>query len=782
MIKYTLRPTERVWFPRPDGMSEALHALLIQRGIRCEEESRRFLNPTVDQLHDPMLLHDMDLAVARIRKAVNLGEKICVYGDYDVDGVSASTILSDYLRTHGAPDTEVYLPSRHTEGYGLNENAVREIASRCKLLITVDCGITAVDMVDLAKSLGMDCVVTDHHEPTEQLPDCPTVDPLLGDYPFGYICGAGVAFKLVHALGGLSCAMLYVDIAALATVADVVPLKDENRVLVSIGLARINRHPRVGIRALIETSDCANRALTATDLAFRLAPRLNASGRLGTAQRAYALLSTDDPERASALAAELEAENNARKTIENRIQKEAEDMLSSFDFLRHRAIVLCGEDWNPGVIGLTASRLVEKYHYPTILLAEREPGVLTGSCRSIPGVDIHAALAAVEKHLVRYGGHKQAAGLTVMREELPGMIEDLDRYLSGIPANVYIPIQEYDTEIAFDALTETFVRSLEKIQPTGFGNPAPVFRAKSAYLAQVQRMGAGGAHLSMQLSDSGTRLRGVLFGAGELAQTLPSCVDVLFSPDVNVFKGKTSVELKLKAIASGDAIQEISAKKESECELQREFLTEILYNKKISLSKAPKEIDVPALKEMLAQSLQGTLILAGDLDIMASLAEALWDVLPDRHFRTQPADPRLFHSMIAYPHAQITGGWTRVVFAGVPAEIEIPQGAEAFALRMRPKWADELPDLDGLRTGFRALKYVLDRRVACADFESYVHVVSRTANVSYANACACLIVMRELSLIRESASGERYCLYLDGKKKCDPETSEAWRRIQSWRA
>ena len=313
MIVYSPRQAERGWFPCPDDMPAPLHALLIQRGVQSVEEAKRFLHPTVDQLRDPMLLHDMDRAVQRIRAAIAAGERICVYGDYDVDGVSASALLSDYLRSHGAPDTEVYLPSRHTEGYGLNENAVREIAERCSLMITVDCGITAVDMVALAKSLGLDCVVTDHHEPGEVLPDCPVVDPLLGDYPFPYLCGAGVAFKLVHALGGLIGAMLYVDIAALATVADVVPLKDENRVLVSIGLDRINRHPRTGVRALIESSGMAGKPVSSTDIAFRIAPRLNASGRLGSARQAYELLMCEDSARAEALAAKLEEENRARR-------------------------------------------------------------------------------------------------------------------------------------------------------------------------------------------------------------------------------------------------------------------------------------------------------------------------------------------------------------------------------------------------------------------------------------------------------------------------------------
>lgn len=781
MIVYSPRQAERGWFPCPDDMPAPLHALLIQRGVQSAEEAKRFLHPTVDQLRDPMLLHDMDRAVQRIRAAIAAGERICVYGDYDVDGVSASALLSDYLRSHGAPDTEVYLPSRHTEGYGLNENAVREIAGRCSLMITVDCGITAVDMVALAKSLGLDCVVTDHHEPGEVLPDCPVVDPLLGDYPFPYLCGAGVAFKLVHALGGLIGAMLYVDIAALATVADVVPLKDENRVLVSIGLDRINRHPRTGVRALIESSGMAGKPVSSTDIAFRIAPRLNASGRLGSARQAYELLMCEDPARAEALAAELEEENRARKAIEDRIQKEAEAALESFDFLKHRAIVLSGKDWNSGVIGLTASRLVEKYHYPTILLAEKEPGLLTGSCRSIPGVDIHAALAAVEKHLVRYGGHKQAAGLTIRESELPAMIDALDAYLANVPRNVYIPLVEYDTEIEFDQLTESFVRSLDALQPTGFGNPAPVMRARSAYLAQMQAVGLNRAHLQVLLSESGVRRRGIMFGAGELVRTLPATVDVLFTPEVETFKGRNSVGLKLRAITPGDPREQIDGKKEDECELQRDFLTEMLYNKEIIPSNPPKEIDLDALREMLLERSQGTLILVGDLGGMEKLVRALEDVLPDRYFREEPKDPRLFHSMLVYPHARIEGHWQRVVFAGVPPEVSVPEGAETYTFPLRPRWLEELPDLEGLRVGFKGIRYVLDREIRLDDYESAVHVLSRTANMSYMNAAACMIVMKELGLIEETPEGVPYRLTLRRNKKAAPETSAAWRRIQNWR-
>ena len=308
MLRYRLRQAERAYFPRPDDMNPTLHALLIQRGIDSAEAARRYLAPDASQLRDPMQLSDMPAAVAMIRAALADRAPVCVYGDYDVDGVSASAILGDYLRSLGGK-VEVYLPSRHREGYGLNEAAVREIAGRAKLLVTVDCGVTSVALVALAKSLGLSCVVTDHHQPADELPDCPVVNPLLGGYPFPSLCGAGVAFKVVAALGGLEAAMRYVDIAALATVADVVPLADENRAIVKLGLDQINAAPRPGLRALIDAAGLTGKKIGAGNVAFQLAPRLNAGGRIASARRPHELLLSRTVAEAEPIAAELEAEN-----------------------------------------------------------------------------------------------------------------------------------------------------------------------------------------------------------------------------------------------------------------------------------------------------------------------------------------------------------------------------------------------------------------------------------------------------------------------------------------
>ena len=389
MLRYERRLEAPTRFPRPEGMSPALHALLCARGVASAEDARAFLNPGPESLHDPFLLSDMARATARIRAALDAGETICVYGDYDVDGVSASAILCGYLKDRGA-DARVYLPSRHSEGYGLNEGAVRQIAGWAGLMVTVDCGVTSVELVALSKSLGLDVIVTDHHQPAEALPDCPVVNPLLAGYPFPHLCGAGVAWKLVQALSG-DMAMDRVDIAALATVADVVPLTGENRIIVRLGLDAINARPRPGIAALIDAAGLSDKPVTSTSVAFQLAPRLNAGGRLGSAMRSLALVTETDPERAASQAMALEAENTRRRQVEAEILAEAEEMLKGFDFAAHRALILRGKGWNTGVIGLAASRLVEAYHYPVVLLSD-DGEKLTGSCRSIEGVDIHAEI------------------------------------------------------------------------------------------------------------------------------------------------------------------------------------------------------------------------------------------------------------------------------------------------------------------------------------------------------------------------------------------------------
>ena len=780
MLRYRLRESIRKPFPCPDTMNPTLHALLIQRGIASEKEAKRFLNPKPEHLHDPYLLSGMTESVAKIRDAMRKNKPICVYGDYDVDGVSASSLLSDYLRSKGA-EVEVYLPSRHTEGYGLNEAAIRSIAERNELLITVDCGVTSVALIELAKGIGLDCIVTDHHQPAEQLPDCPVINPLLNGYPFPTRCGAGVAFKLVQALGGIEDAMRYVDIAALATVADVVPLQDENRVIVKLGLDRINSDPRPGLRALIDVSALTDRKISAGNIAFQLAPRLNAGGRIGSAKRSYDLILSRTLAEAQPIAEELEQENRARKDIEQEIITSAEKQLEGFDFPAHRALVIAGEGWNHGVIGLAASRLVEKYHYPTILLAEHE-GVLTGSCRSIPGVDIHRALTAVSKHLTKFGGHKQAAGLTLDAEKLDDFRADLDAWLAeNIPPACYIPDEEYDMAVHFDQLTEAFVAGLEALQPTGFGNPAPVLRA-SPDVYGSEAIGANGAHLRLKLSEYSVQKPGIFFRAGHLAKKLPETIDILFTPKLNTWMGRTSVQLELKSINSDDVLSEISAKIEDEDVIQHEFLTQMLYNRKINSDIiSGKFIQPEELREMLAASPQGTLVLTADLEQTAQLIRLADDAATDTFIGAMPEDVRAFNAICCYAPGEIPKHYRRIVLAGAPDWYEIPAGAEVYRMEAKSCCRDILPDVDVLRESYKTAKAVLRSREGWYDLAMLAHLFEAYGRTDYGCATACMMTLYDLKLIGLDLTVMPPSFTIPPMRKIDPDQSAVWRAIQAWR-
>ncbi len=782
MLRYTLRNTNTNDFPCPEGMAPALHRLLVGRGIASREEAEAFLNPGVHSLHDPTRLSCMPEAVARIRAAMAAGEVICVYGDYDVDGVCASAILSGWLTSAGA-DARVYLPSRHSEGYGLNERAVREIAGWARLMVTVDCGVTSVALVALARSLGLDVIVTDHHRPGEELPDCPVVNPLLADYPFPYLCGAGVAWKLVWALGGQQAAMPWVDVAALATVADVVSLTGENRAIVRLGLDAINAGPRTGIAALIDAAGLSGRRITSTAIGFQLAPRLNAGGRLGSAMRSLDLVRETDPAKAAAEAAELEAENTRRKAVENQILAEAEAQLAGFNFAAHRAIILAGEGWNPGVIGLAASRLVEKYNYPVVLLAGGE-GRLTGSCRSIEGVDIHAALTGCADLLERFGGHKQAAGLTLLPEKLEPFRAAMDAWLrENVDPAAYIPVRPYDGELEFGEITPGFIASLEGLQPTGFGNPAPVFRA-SAEVVDARAVGAESAHLKLTLAQGGHRLGGIAFREGERAGDLAGGVDALFVPKLNEWMGRVEPQLEVRALADADVFAKLALKLEGEARMQCEFLTEIFYNKKIVPVSEPLEpVDVDTLAGWMGERPQGTLIVASDIACAGRVLRRLEKSLPDLCLGELPRDPRAFNAVCVCPASSaIPPGYDRVVLAGVPGQwLPGDRRGKVCRLADEPAWTRLLPDVEAMREVYRALMRVARRPAWCASLWQLVRMTAEEAGFAEVTVAASILAMADMGLFTLRLGDGPFAISRSDRPKAAPEDSATWQALQDWK-
>src|SRR3954469_1882447 len=499
------------------GIDDVTASVLVRRGYCTAEDARRFLEGALPG-HDPFQLGDMHEAVETITRAVGAGARICVHGDYDADGICATALAVLLLRELGA-DPVWHLPSRFEEGYGLHADTLARLAEGgVEFVLTVDCGITAVDEVAEAKRLGLEIVVTDHHRPGETFPDCPVVATLKGDYPFNGLCGTGVVWKLAEALLGAGHPFLdeHLDLVALATVADVVPLLDENRALALAGLKRLGRTQKPGLRALMEVAGVDPATADEGAIGFRLAPRINAAGRLCRPQAALHLLLTDDRREAALLARELEELNRERQAVEERILREAVAEVESWPEpkRRRRAYVVAGADWHEGVIGIVASRLVEKFNRPVVLIAGSEPA-WKGSGRSIGGFDLHGGLGACAEHLQRFGGHKAAAGLSILPEDVEAFADAFaahaDRVLDD---DALAPVVKADAVVPGKSLSLDLCAELARLAPFGLGNPGVVLLAGACELTELGTVGEG-KHLRFRVRE-GARDAGsaIAFGLG----------------------------------------------------------------------------------------------------------------------------------------------------------------------------------------------------------------------------------------------------------------------------
>lgn len=552
---------------RAAGVPAVLAQLLAARGIREPGRIREFLESRLTQLRDPDALPGALAAAERIRHAIRSGERIAVYGDYDVDGMAATALLIRCLELLGAQAIS-YVPCRLEEGYGVHADALRTLAERgVKLVVTVDCGISSLAAADVARQLGLGLVISDHHEFGPSLPPADAiVHPRLpgGNDPFAGLCGAGVAFKLAWVLCQLDSQskkvterlrnflMQAVGLAALGTIADVVPLVDENRVLVRHGLASLRQQPSPGLQALLRLTALDQKPeLTAEDVAFTLAPRLNAAGRLGQAALAVELLTTDSAPRAGALAEYLNELNSSRESLERSVYLAANKQVQEqFDPEGDAALVLAGRGWHPGVIGIVASRLVDKYHRPVVMIALDSAGLkpAIGSARSVAGFNLHLALQASGDHLASYGGHAAAAGLKIEEPQIDAFRESFCEYAAGeIAHERRVAELHIDAEVPFSALTLPAVEQLERLAPFGHGNPRPLLCAAQVKLAQPpKKIGGGERHLALQLAQHGIGLRGVAFGGSDWAEPLQRHdgeIAVAFRPVINHFRGRRTVEL-----------------------------------------------------------------------------------------------------------------------------------------------------------------------------------------------------------------------------------------------
>ncbi len=548
-----------VWNVAQPGM-EAVNALvgggyaplaamvLASRGMTNEKQAGTYLDCNAP-LPDPFLMTDMDLAAGRVGLAMQRGEKIAVFGDYDVDGITATCLLTDFLRRHGA-DCVPYIPGRLEEGYGLNPIALRQLARQgVKLIVTVDCGITAVDMAQLCKELGMDLVITDHHECKEQLPDAvAVVDPhrIDGGYPHKTLSGVGVAFKLASALCGSQEEVLddYADMVCLGTVADVMPLQGENRVFVSRGLEALRSTKRPGLAALMEHSGCDAASLNASNVGYMLAPRINAAGRMGKIDLAVDLFLTEDPQRGSELAAALCELNRQRQSVESEIYRQAVEMLPEGS--RNEAIVLADETWHQGVVGIVASRIAEEYCCPTFLIClDGDHG--KASSRSYGGFNLFASLTALSELLESYGGHELAAGFTIHREK----IGQFRRQISALAQEYYTDdrprtVLDADCAITPELLTVHNIDSLRCLEPCGNGCPKPLLVMEQLLIDRISMVG-GGKHMRLRLRSGRYSFNAIYFSATPESASIAQgdLVDVAFAPQVNEFKGERSVQMNV---------------------------------------------------------------------------------------------------------------------------------------------------------------------------------------------------------------------------------------------
>ena len=561
--RWTLRPCpvdEARRLARELGVSEITAGVLVRRGYADPALAAAFLageQPT----HDPFLLGGMREAVDRIRAAIAGGERICVHGDYDVDGICATALAVLTLREAGA-DVVWHLPSRFEEGYGVAGETIARLAEEgIGLVVTVDCGITAVAEVAEAKALGLDVVVTDHHRPGETLPDCPIVATRPSEYPFPELCGTGVVLKLAQALLGLEhpATTRHLDLVALATIADVVPLVDENRSLATAGLRSLARTSRPGLRALMRSAGVDPATVEAGQVGFRLAPRINAAGRLGRPDVALELILTEDAAEATELANRLEELNRERQGVEERILREATRAIEAWPDAqrRRRGYVVWGEDWHEGVIGIVASRLVERFGRPVVLIAGGGGGAWKGSGRSIPAFDLHGALAACSAELERFGGHRAAAGLSILPERLDAFAEAFAAHADSVLSDEDLRSVTYvDAVVPASALTLDLAQELDRLAPFGLGNPDVTLLVASCEAVEPGVVGDG-KHLRFRVRQHGRDAgSAIAFGMGKQLDRLRAeegRFDVAFRLKENRWNGSVAPQLVVRHVFESPA-------------------------------------------------------------------------------------------------------------------------------------------------------------------------------------------------------------------------------------
>jgi single-stranded-DNA-specific exonuclease len=544
------------------GVSESLANLMVQRNICSGEEAKTFFNPSLDYLHDPFLMKDMNIAVDRISIAVKKNERILVYGDYDVDGTTAVALVYSFLKEQYS-NVEYYIPDRYKEGYGVSYQGLDfAYQNNCKVVITLDCGIKAVEKVKYARSKGLDVIICDHHYPGDEIPKALAVlDPKQPSccYPYKELSGCGVGFKLIHAYSrvhGIPFSKIaqYLDLVAVSIASDIVPITGENRVMAYFGLKRLNESPRTGLKEIIRESE-VTKALTIEDVVFKIGPRINAAGRMETGSKAVDLLVSSDSQLATGISKEINNFNIERRSIDRIITTEAMRMIAEDQgTVNSRTTVLFNPGWKKGVIGIVASRLIETYYRPTVILTESN-GFATGSARSVHGYDLYQAIEACSDLLESFGGHMFAAGLTLKKENIKPFMERFELYVnSTITEDQLVPRIFIDTELSFCEINEVFFKTMSQFQPFGPENMSPVFVSRNVFDTGSGRMvGSSGEHLKLDLCQESTGQKSfpaIAFSQANhfehIKQGKP--FDICYSLEMNEFRGVKNLQLNVRDI------------------------------------------------------------------------------------------------------------------------------------------------------------------------------------------------------------------------------------------
>ncbi len=537
------------------NVNKLLATILANRNIIKEEEIRLFLNPTRNDFHNPFLITDMEKAINRIVEAIEKQEKVTIYGDYDVDGITSITVLKSFLKDRGLEVCQ-YIPNRLHEGYGLNKNAIDKIhESGCNLMITVDCGISAIEEISYANSLGIETIVTDHHEPGNVLPNAlAIIDNKRKDskYPFRDLAGVGVVFKVIQALGmrlGIKEEeyLKYLDIVCIGTISDIVPLVDENRVIAKLGLLLIRQTKNIGLKSIIQSSGYSK--IDSNSISFGIAPRINACGRMGKAEDALQLFLSKNVNEVFQLTNKLNEYNKLRQDTEKKIFENAIKQIEEEHLAENTTISVGGHNWHHGVIGIVSSKITEMYFKPSILLSFEEDGIGTGSGRSIPGFDLHEALSKCTNTIEKFGGHSMAIGITIKKEKFEDFKKEFEEIAKKANIEKIVPVINIDAKIDFSNINKDMVESLKELEPFGEGNKMPVFVFKNLKIDSIRALSEG-KHLKLTLKEGNTVVNAIGFNMGQFVEEyrIGDKIDVVGVLEVNTFNGVDNLQINMKDI------------------------------------------------------------------------------------------------------------------------------------------------------------------------------------------------------------------------------------------